>query len=198
MSALRALAIALALTAASRTASAGPAPVACLGAGVGKVLERLVQAHALEGVAPGGYRLEHLDVKRDHIELGYDDDAGPAVTVVLTVAGPEGVDAAQHGPHFDHRLVEGHGQASAAARAAMLRAAMVVDVAMPAAELGSCGPPEGTREVRAPAVVGIGIGAVQVAIVLLALGLGVAGPRRGRGRPSPAPRGTRPSSPPHP
>ncbi len=72
-------------------------------------------------------------MKSDHIELGYDDAAGPAVTVVLDVESPVGADA--RGPHFSHHVVETHGHASADDRAAMLRAAMLLDPAVPASEV---------------------------------------------------------------
>jgi hypothetical protein len=170
---------------------------ACLGPGVGRVLEGLVKDHAFDGLAPGGYRLERLDVKPEHVELGYDDAAGPAVTVVLAEPGAaDGQAPDARGPHFEHRVTAVRAPPEDA-RAVMLRAAMLVDTAIPAAELRGCRAKRSTyrgpmEEVRAPAPVGIGLGALQVALVIAALALGLAGPRRGRsdqgkGRSSPVP-----------
>jgi hypothetical protein len=169
------------------TAGGDSAP--CLGPGVGRVLASLAEAHAFDGLAPPGYRLERLDVKSDHLELGYDDADGPAATVLLETgpdrssgsAGSTGV----RGPHFAHRIVEEHGHAPEAARSAMLRAAMLVDSAMPADEVRRCGGPSISRDgassmpPRAPAAFGIGAGVAEVLILVAALALGLKGPRRG-------------------
>jgi hypothetical protein len=168
------------LLAVSSPASAADA-VPCLGPGVGRVLADLAQARAFDGVVPPGYRLERLDVQPDHIELGYDDDVGPAATVLLGVI-PDGADA--RGPHFSHRIVEARGHASDAARAAMLGAAMIVDRAVPASEAKRCGGPStsnaGAMPARAPAVYGVGVGLAEAAMLIAALVLGLRGPRRGR------------------
>ena len=58
----------------------------------------------------------------------------------------------------------------------MLRAAMVVDQAIPTAELQCEGVREGEK--RAPSAFGLGIGAAEAAIVLAALALGVLWRRR--------------------
>jgi hypothetical protein len=151
----------------------------CLGPGIGRVLQGMVEAHAFTGVVPSGYRLERLDVKMDHLEMGYDDDAGPAVTVLLTVAGAgsAATPADAHGPHFEHRLVDARGHASGPTRDAMLRAALLVDQAIPAEDLATCGPPPS----RLASKHFVALGAVAV-MILAALGFGIV--RRFR-RPAP-------------
>jgi MYXO-CTERM domain-containing protein len=101
----------------------------------------MVEAHAFAGVVPSGYKLERLDVNKDHLEIGYEDDAGPAATVMLTPpgSGSAATPADARGPHFEHRLVELRGRPSGPARAAMLSAALLVDKAIPADELAACG-----------------------------------------------------------
>ena len=129
----------------------------CLGPRISHTLEGLVKDHAFQGMLPHGFRLERLDVKPDHVEMGYDDDAGPAVTVVLALPGAEPrPPAAARGPHFEHRIVDERGRASGPARETMLRAAMLVDHAIPATAL-QC---EGAREggTRAPTRFGLGTG----------------------------------------
>jgi hypothetical protein len=165
----RALALALLVLAAPRVASADPPP--CLGPAIGAVLQQLVQAHAFADVVAPGYRLEHLDVKQDRLELGYDDDQGPAVSVVLTVLGSDR-DAPTpdaRGPHFEHRIVEARGRASGPARAAMLRAAKIVDDAIPSEEMRRC---EGAVE-TAPANRGLAVGGAEAAVILAALAIGI-------------------------
>jgi hypothetical protein len=191
MSAARALAAALLLVAAPGVAMAGEGAI-CLGPDVGQVLEGLVRAHAFAEPVPGGYRLERLDVKPDHVELGYDDDDGPAVTVVLVAKGAEGADG--QGLRFDYRLLDARagdaGDAAAGApalpapaRAAMLRAAAIVDRAIPAEAVQRCDGPGGgphPLERRAPAAFGLGAGLLEGLIVLAALALGLAWPRRAK------------------
>jgi hypothetical protein len=169
-----ALVLGCALTAPGVASADGPA--ACLGPGIGRVLEGLVSAHAFESVAPPGYRLERLDVQKDHIELGYDDDGGPSVTVLLVVAGtsPSGQRIDARGPNFEHRVVEARGPVPAPARDAMLRAAMLVDRAISAEELARC---EGVHP-RASTALSLGIGAAQIAIIVATLVLGVAWRKR--------------------
>ncbi len=177
MSPLRASIVALALLSASRAATAGEgAP--CLGPGVGRALGALAEAHAFAALVPAGYRLERLDVASDHIEMGYDDDAGPAVTVTLRRPGPGPVPDAQ-GPHFAHSVADARGHLDPPARAAMLRAAMLADRAVPDEELLCRGNSRRTpTEVRAPGAFGLGMGAVQVAVVVAAVALGVRRRRR--------------------
>jgi len=154
-------------------AAADEEPSQCLGPAIGHTVEGLVQAHAFQGVVPTGFRLERLDVKRDHVEMGYDDDTGPAVTVLLTLPGAEpGPPVVARGPNFEHRIVDERGRASGPARETMLRAAMIVDRAIPADALRCAGTRDG--ETRAPAAFELGVGAAEAAIVAAALALVVA------------------------
>ncbi len=178
MSAARAIAAALSLLVAEGVASA--APLRCLGPAIGHALEGIVQAHGFAGVAPTGYRLERVDVKQDRVELGYDDDVGPAATVVLTMPGPDrsAPPPDARGPHFEHRIVEERGHVTGPARDLMLRAAMIADKAIPPEALGRC---EGAPDTATTAF-GLVVGAAEVTIVLTALALGVGLRRRSSAR----------------
>lgn len=170
---------ALLLVAASGCAGAGERRV-CLGAGVGEILEKLAKDPAFEAAVPSGYRLARLDVERDHVELAYDDEAGPAVTVILRIAaaGPEGAQDG-NGSRFDHHLEDLRGGLVEGSRLAMLGAAMAVDRAIPERELQSCGGGRpGPPETRAPGVFGLSMGLLQVAIILAALAVVLTGRRR--------------------
>jgi hypothetical protein len=150
---------------------------ACLGPGIGRALQGLVAARAFEGVVPDGYRLTRLDVKLDYLEVAFDDDLGPAATVLLVPTGAAPSQRFQaRGPHFGHRLIEARGPTPGPAVDAMLRAAQIVDQAVPSEELRGCKGPPGFEDgppPRAPAVFGLGVGAAEIAIVLAALVIGV-------------------------
>ena len=176
-----ATAILLLVLAISGAASADPD--SCVSPGVGRILQGMVEAHAFAGVVPSGYKLERLDVNKDHLEMGYDDDAGPAVTVMLTkpTKGNAATPADAHGPHFEHRIVDVRGHAPGPARDAMLRAAMLVDKALSAEDLAACAD---DTPVLKPSKRLVGIGAEAIA-VLAAIAVLVAvaawlGRRRGK------------------
>ncbi len=174
--------VAILLFAGSGSAS-GPGAPTCLGPEVGRALEGLVKAQAFQGVVPSGFKLERLDVKPDHVEMGYDDATGPAVTVLLTLPGAEsGPPVAAHGPHFEHRIVDERSRASGPDRDAMLRAAMVVDRAIPAEAMECKGGASEAARKRAPTSFELGIGAAEAGAVLVAVAWVVVRRRQARSK----------------
>jgi len=175
------------LFAGAGSASADDAPQ-CLGPEVGHALEGLVKAQAFQGMVPSGFKLERLDVKSDHVEMGYDDATGPAVTVLLTLPGAaSGPPVVAHGPHFEHRILDERNRASGPDRETMLRAAMVVDRAIPADAMECQGGANDVTKKRAPTRFELGVGAAEAAVVLAVVAFVVARRRRSRSKSEQAP-----------
>jgi hypothetical protein len=111
---------------------AGAAGNPCLSGQVGEILSAKLAAHEFDGALPPGWRLEEVEVARDHIDLGVLDDQRQRRGVALRPG--IGGSADGHGRSFAFVIDAGGVPLDEAGRRGLLELATRVDAAVPAAE----------------------------------------------------------------